>query len=110
MLYKFKSKAAADVIMTAPVAEKVLSAMHRSAADQGILQASDLPALVSALEAAIAQDEALRDGHEAGPHDANADDDAAASVDAVALKQRAWPLLDMMKRSIAEGAHVTWGA
>jgi Domain of unknown function (DUF1840) len=46
---------------------------------------------------------------------AQAEKDAAAegtklgARDGVTLRQRAWPLVDMMKRSIGEKADVVWG-
>ncbi|MBP6776953.1 MAG: DUF1840 family protein, partial [Piscinibacter sp.] len=44
MLYKFRSKAAGDVIMLAANAEQVLRLLHREPAPTGILEVADMPA------------------------------------------------------------------
>ena len=58
MLYRFKSKAGADVIMMADSAQAVLGLMGRAPAPQGILEVAALPGLIQALEAGVAYDEA----------------------------------------------------
>jgi hypothetical protein len=104
MLYKFRSKAAGDVIMTAPVGDAVLRAMGREPTVKGIFEAGALPSLVQALESAVAADDAQR-------HCASGDSDEAtgAATDRVSLKQRAWPLLEMMKRAASAGHDIVWG-
>jgi len=106
MIYKFKSKAAGDVIMMGPAGDDVLRIVGKSPAQQGILEAAQMPAAITAIERAIAADEAAR---------AEAEKEAAAEGkklpprDGVTLRQRAWPLVDMMKRSIADGVDIVWG-
>ena len=106
MIYKFKSKAAGDVIMMGPAGDDVLRIIGKSVAPQGILEAAQMPAAIAAIEQAIAADEAAR---------AEAEKEAAAEGkklpprDGVTLRQRAWPLVDMMKRSIADGVDIVWG-
>ena len=41
--------------------------------------------------------------------DAAAEGTTLAPRDSVTLRQRAWPLLEMMKRSIGEKADIVWG-
>ena len=106
MIYKFKSKAAGDVIMMGPAGDDVLRIIGKSPGPQGILEAAQMPAAITAVEQAIAADEAAR---------AEAEKEAAAEGkklpprDGVTLRQRAWPLVDMMKRSIADGVDIVWG-
>lgn len=106
MLYKFKSKAAGDVIMTAPVGDAVLRAMGREPAAQGIFEAAALAGLVRTLESAVAADESQR---QAPAEPAGASGAEAARQERVSLKQRAWPLLEMMKRSASAGQDIVWG-
>ncbi len=108
MLYKFKSKAAGDVIMMGPNGDAVLRLIGKEPAATGIIESAAMPAAIAALEQAIAADEAAR---RQAKTDADADaDDAAPGADAaVALRQRAWPLVDMMKRSHAAQADIVWG-
>jgi Domain of unknown function (DUF1840) len=106
MLYKFKSKAAGDVIMTGPAGDDVLRLIGKAPAAQGIIEVGAMPAAIAAIEAAVSADEAAR---------AQAEKDAAAEGkklgprEGVTLRQRAWPMIDMMKRSIGENADIVWG-
>lgn len=106
MIYKFKSKAAGDVIMTGPAGDDVLRLLGKPAAPQGIIESSAMPQAIAAVEQAVAADEAAR---------AQAESEAAAEGrklgprEGVTLRQRAWPLVEMMKRSMAEGADIVWG-
>jgi hypothetical protein len=103
-MYRFKSKADADLLMLKPVGDQILRILGRDAATQGIIEAAALPAAIRALEEAIAAAElAKRDAmHDEGEGDVGAE--------AVGLQQRAWPMLQMMRRSLAERADVVWGA
>lgn len=113
-MYKFKSQSAADVIMLSPTGDRVLGLLGRHVAARGIIEVADMPAVIDTLMAAIAADEALRQARAAGIESAeptgSADDaEAAAPLDAISLRQRAWPLVEMMKRSLPEGHPVVWG-
>ena len=107
MIYKFKSKAAGDVIMLATTGDRVLGLIGKSAAAQGIIEAADMAAAISALSAAVQADDAER-----ATRAPNRDDPAPAggsAADAVSLRQRAWPLVEMMKRCQAAGEPIVWG-
>ena len=54
MLYKFKSKAAGDLIMLEPNGRRVLEIIGKDAAPKGIIQPEQMQGAISALEAAIA--------------------------------------------------------
>jgi xanthine dehydrogenase iron-sulfur cluster and FAD-binding subunit A len=109
MIYKFQSKATGDVLMAGPAGDSVLRAMGIEPAPQGIVQAAAMPAAIKALEAAIAGDEAAR-AHIEVTSDAMNDDGAPVSDDdGVSLRQRAWPVVEMMKRALAAGVPIVWG-
>ena len=101
MIYKFKSKATGDLIMTQPVAERVLSLIGKPAAPQGIIEVEQMQAAMSALEAAIAAE---------GPGAPGGDDDGTPRADRVSLRQRVWPMVEMMKRALAAKEPIVWGA
>ena len=107
MPYKFKSRATADLIMLDANARTLLEIMGKSPDDaQGIITVEQIPAAIAALEAAAAEETARRN---AQPEDDEQDEDAAAaSHDSVGLAQRIVPLVDMLRRSAAEGKDVTW--
>jgi len=99
MIYKFKSKATGDLIMTQPVAERVLSLIGKPATPQGIIEIDELPAAMSALEAAVAAERPAPAG----------DGQPAAQADRVSLRQRVWPMVEMMKRALAAKQAIVWG-
>ena len=103
-MYRFKSKADGDLIMMAPVGDQLLRIIGREPAAKGIIEVAALPQAIAALEQAIAAAELARvDARKAD------DDDEAGGANAIGLQQRAWPLLEMMRRSLAERADVVWG-
>ena len=102
-MYRFKSKADADLLMMAPVGDQILRILGREPAPRGILEAAALPQAIRALEDAIAAADAVRRDARRG------DDDDEGGAEAVGLQQRAWPMLEMMRRSLAERADIVWG-
>ena len=106
MIYKFKSKAAGDVIMMGPTGDAVLRAAGREPAPQGIFEPAALAAARAAIEQAVADDDAARAEAEAK---AKAEGVKPPKADGIGLRQRAWPLVEMMKRAEAAGAPIVWG-
>ncbi len=105
MIYKFKSKAAGDLIMMAPTAERVLAAIGKPPQSKGIIEPAAMGAAIVALERAVAQDDAAR-GRSESDDDAGS---AAASGDAMSLRRRAWPMIEMLRRAQAENEPIVWG-
>ena len=103
MLYKFRSKAAGDVIMLGPNGDQVMRIIGRQPAAKGIFEVADMPAIVGALKSAVAADEAAR------AQAARDDDASAAKGDGVTLRQRVWPLIEMLERCHAARQVITWG-
>ncbi|ART56195.1 hypothetical protein CBP36_02450 [Acidovorax carolinensis] len=105
MLYKFKSRSAPDLIMLEPHGRQILQIVGKTPGPSGIITAAQIPGVMAALEAAVAADEAL-----AADAQDDADEDGAERPDTVRLRQRAAPFLEMLRRSVAEGHDVVWGA
>jgi hypothetical protein len=106
MLYKFKSKNSGDVIMTGPVGDAVLRTLGKEPAAKGILEPADMPNALKALEAAIAADEAAREQAEAEAH---AEGRTPPPQGGVTLRQRAWPMVEMIKRAQKADVEIVWG-
>jgi cyclopropane-fatty-acyl-phospholipid synthase len=105
MLYKFKSRATADVIMLEPNGRQLVQVMGKEPGAGGIVTVEQIPAAISAIEAAIAaEDRALAQAAQEREGDGTDEE----RPDAVHLRQRAAPLLDMLRRSAAAGREVTW--
>ncbi|MVW72906.1 MULTISPECIES: DUF1840 domain-containing protein [unclassified Bordetella] len=110
MLIKFRSKTVAEVLMLSANAAPLLRAAGKTVADdvpeRGVFTVEQLPAAIAGIEAAIKAEEAHR------PAQPSEEEDDAAPVPPMAqhveLHQRAFPLLDMMRRSLQDGEDVTW--
>jgi Domain of unknown function (DUF1840) len=92
----FRSKAGAEVLMLQAHADAVLRALARDPAPEGIFLPDQIPAALAAFEAVQRTQppsEEAEEGQEAAPP---------------GLAQRAWPLIDLLRRSHAAGHSVTW--
>jgi hypothetical protein len=107
MLYKFKSKSGSDVIMMGPNGDEVLRLIGKQPAPQGIIEPGDMPAAMAAIEQAVLAEEAAREQAEA---EARAEGRTLAAREGVSLRQRAWPLVDLMKRAHPADHDIVWGA
>lgn len=96
MIYKFKSAATGDLIMLGAHGDQLLRLLGREPASRGIIEVADMPAASAALLAAITQDETPPE-----------DDEAAQP--AVGLRQRLWPMIEMLRRAHEADAAVVWG-
>lgn len=101
MTYRFQSKAGGDVLMLRAAGDQVLRAMNRLPAAQGIIEPGSMPAAVRALDAAMALEESAEPATTAS---------TLTRGDGVALRLRAWPLVQMLQRAQAAGVPVVWRA
>ena len=106
MLYKFKSKAAGDLIMLEPNGRRVLEIIGKGAEPKGIILPEQMPAAIAALEAAVARDEAE---HKASAGEAKDKGETPPRTEGVSLRQRAVPFLDMLRRCEKAGHEIVWG-
>ena len=100
MIYKFTSKASGDVIMMGPQGDGLMRLLGLEPAAKGIIEVAAIPAALRALEAALAAP--------AGGNDAATSDDATRETP-VALRQRLWPVMEMLRRCQAAGQPIVWG-
>jgi cyclopropane-fatty-acyl-phospholipid synthase len=106
MLYKFKSKAAGDLIMLEPNGRRVLEIIGKDPGPKGIIEPGQMPAALSALEAAITREEAE---HQAAIDEARTKGDAPPRFGEVSLRQRSVPFIDMLRRCEKAGKEIVWG-
>jgi regulator of protease activity HflC (stomatin/prohibitin superfamily) len=106
MLFKFKSKATGDLIMLEPNGRRVLQIIGKDAQPKGIILPEQMPAAVGALEAAIAKEEA---DQKAMIDEAKAKGETPPRFEAISLRQRAVPFLDMLRRCEKAGQEIVWG-
>ena len=105
MLYKFKSRATADLIMLEPQGRQIVTIIGKTPGASGIVTAAQIPGAIAALEAAVIADEAQPEAQ------VNAEAAAEEINEAVRLRlrQRAAPFIEMLKRSAAADVDVVWG-
>lgn len=113
MLFKFKSKASGDLIMLEADARRLLKIMLGNDPVTGIVLSNDLPAVIAALEQAVAIDEVEIKNRfdQAQSRIANKEnkDENLQPLNAVSLSQRSAPMIKLLKRSLAEESDVVWG-
>ncbi|MEN9416586.1 MAG: hypothetical protein RI988_206 [Pseudomonadota bacterium] len=115
MLYRFKTRAAGDVLMLGPHGDALLRAIGREPAGRGIIEPAAMPAALEALRMAIEADDAQRAAcgrpglEPAGVEGAGEGAQGAASAEGVSLRRRLWPMVEMLRRAHAADEPVVWG-
>ncbi|RJG02989.1 DUF1840 domain-containing protein [Noviherbaspirillum sedimenti] len=115
MLITFKSKAAADILMYAEHAKRLLDLLGKDVA-RGIITAAETGAAIAKLEAAIEAEHA-REAELAAQREAETDDEGSFDAEnhrqlaakTVSFGARAFPLLEMLRAANAAGRDVVWG-
>jgi len=109
MLITFHSKVVAEVLMLTDHAGALLQAAGKPVGDKipvrGVFTVEQLGPAISGIERAIDE---YQHAHESPDEDDEDKAPVAPMARAVGLKERAFPLLDMMRQSQAAGAEVTW--
>jgi len=106
MLYKFKSKTTADLIMLEANGRRILEIIGKADGGKGILLAADIPAASTALQSAIElEEQALKLATAEALHKGET---PAKTLD-VSLRQRATPFLEMLRRCEKAQEEIVWG-
>lgn len=106
MIYKFKSKAAGDLIMLGPNGDAMLRAIGREPSPQGIIEPAAMAAAIDAIECTIAADEAARAEAE---REAREKGEPLPPREGVTPRQRLFPMVEMMRRAIQDNEPIVWG-
>ena len=96
MLYTFKSKADSDLFMNQGPAERILTIIGKEPGARGIIEPAAIPEAIARLQAAVDDEDRLR-----------AQQGAVAR--GITLHQRAWPFLQLLRRSLDADEPVVWG-
>ena len=100
MLVRFNSDAGA-IIMFGDVAVRLLKMMGQTGDIPGALVGADIPAALERLQRAVA-------AHAGEPTTSPSDDEEKEKELPVSLGQRAYPLIDLLKRAAEKDCHVIW--
>jgi Domain of unknown function (DUF1840) len=113
MLIKFKSKAAAEILMYKEHARRILDLLGKNP-DQGVITAPEIPHVIAVLEKEISEsrahfatDELQRDVMAHHGNDHNDNDHEPAQI--ISFAARAYPLLEMLRAAQQEQQPVVWG-
>jgi len=106
MIYKFKCKAAGDILMMGPNGDALMRIIGREPAPKGIIEPAAMAAVMAAIEQAILAEEAARVEAEA---EAASRGDTLPPREGVAIRQRLWPMVEMLKRAASADEPVVWG-
>lgn len=107
MLYRFKSKNLADVIMLEPNGRRVLEIIGKEPGPKGIILPEQMPPAIVALRAAVAQEE--REWAEAKAAFEAGRSSEPPHSDGVSLRQRTLPFIEMLSFCHQHGDAVVWG-
>ncbi len=107
MLYRFKSKNLADVVMLEPNGRRVLEVIGKDPGPQGIILPEQMPDAIVALRAAVEQEE--REFAEAKAAFNAGESSEPPHGDGVSLRQRTKPFIDMLSFCHQQGDSVVWG-
>jgi Domain of unknown function (DUF1840) len=100
MIYRFRSKATGDVVMLGPNGDELLRLLGREPAAQGIIEPETMPQAIATLKQAVAASEAPAD---------DGDEESPGRPRGISLRQRVWPVVQMLERAHAAGQPVVWG-
>jgi predicted ATPase len=105
MLYKFKSKACADMIMLKEGGELVLSLIGKKGQTKGIIEIHELDIAIQAIEQALEINQQNEMNQLTG-HSQSSDED---TLDAVTVRTRVIPFLNMLKECVRKKQVIVWG-
>ncbi len=106
MLYRFKCKATADVVMLEPNGKQLLEILGKDPKAPGVLLVDRMPGAVQALRDAVFEDECE---FERLKQEALARGEDPPPADRVSLRTRVTPFLDMLQHCMRERCEVVWG-
>jgi hypothetical protein len=106
MLYKFKSKAAGDLILLEPQGQQFLTLIGKTPAPQGIIEPEHMPKAITDLQEAVRLVEADQARQVA---EAQAQGQPAPQFGGISLRQRSKPIIDMLQRCHKADQPIVWG-
>lgn len=106
MAFRFKSRMTGDLVMLEHNAKQLLEILGKDPSGPGVLLCEDMPKALSAIEAAIAQDEAE---YQQRKQEAKAQGEVEPEPDRISLRMRTKPFVDMVHQCMREKVELVWG-
>lgn len=106
----FGSKAAGEVVMLRQHVDPIFKSLGRPLHDNGAILAEDLPAVILGLETLLETGLGTEDKEEETDNEIEEQEDEKAHriANAISLKTRFYPLLDLMRKAQAKGEALHW--
>jgi hypothetical protein len=105
-LYRFKSRETGDLVMLQPAGQRVLEILGKDPSGPGIILPEQMAAAVQALRDAVVQEEAE---HKRLQEEAEANGEVLPEFEAVSLRLRCAPFIEMLQRCEQAQVEVVWG-
>lgn len=106
MLYRFKCKAAADVVMLEKNGKQLLEILGKDPGSPGILLVDQMPQALKTLHDAVFEEECE---FERLKQEALAKDEDPPPADRISLRMRVTPFIEMIHHCEREHADIIWG-
>jgi hypothetical protein len=106
MLYKFKSKATGDLILLEPQGRQFLQLIGKTVEPKGIIEADQMPDAIRPCKK-LSQRKKLQQADAVAQ--AKAQGQTPPKFEAISLRQRTKPIIDMLQRCHKAGQPVVWG-
>lgn len=103
MLFEFRSRATGTITMTSKTGAEILRIIGKSPDPTGIITVAQIPDAIAALK------QAADNEPPPPPETARPQDDDSPREPFVSLRQRVFPLIEMLEQAKAADVDVTWG-
>jgi len=105
-LFRFKSRETGDLIMLEPHGKRILEIIGKDPSAAGVILPQQMPAAEQALRDAVMKEEA---DQQRMREEARAKGDPCPEFEAVGLRLRSAPFIDMLQRCEKAGVELVWG-
>lgn len=105
-LYRFKSRETGDLVMTSQHGQRLLEILGKDPSAPGIVLPEQMPGAIDAIRQAIAAEEAEL---QRLTEEAAARGEPPPDFDAVSLRMRSVPFIEMLQRCQQAGVEIVWG-
>ncbi|MBL8374498.1 DUF1840 domain-containing protein [Accumulibacter sp.] len=109
MLVKFTSSTSGQIMMFAQTARQLLDIVGKECNARGVITTEQLPGAIERLRVAVADEKGLSPGIDEEPNDVTESDDHD-QPSRVGLRQRAYPLIELLVWTSKEDGFVLWEA
>ncbi len=106
-MFKFTCSATGELQMLGVNARQLLELIGKEPGERGVITVEEMPAAIAQLQSAGERDRHQRLAEEPVPEKDG--DEPEMHFNQVGLGQRAFPMVEMLKRAHAAGAPILWG-